>query len=424
MGTEPLYFPPAGSGAVLDRFPRLVSLQAEIERLADTQERLFTPGPTPLPDSVREILSRPALHHRTGEFQTVLARVTAGLMRLFHTRQPVLTLTGSGTAGMEALLVNLARPGEPVAVLSAGKFGERWHAIARAHGLKSLELSRPWGTAFTAEDVAAFLDDEAKSASLLFVTHSETSSGVLHDLPGIAKAARERGKLVVADVITSLGIHPVLFDEWGLAGAVAGSQKGLMLPPGLTFVVLSDAGWERAREGGLPRFYLDLGRARASLNKNSTPFTPSIPLVLALEESIRILEKEGLEKVHARHARHAAACRDAVLALGLELFAEVPSNGVTSVRAPEGKDGEDVVRTLREQAGMRIAGGQEPMKGKLFRLGHMGYYTDRDILDLTAALETALLELGWIDGKRDARNAAKSALALKPGPASPASAAE
>jgi aspartate aminotransferase-like enzyme len=393
---------------------RSAFVQAEIDRLAETQERLFTPGPTPLPDTVREILGRPALHHRTGEFQTVLARVTAGLMRLFDTRQPVLTLTGSGTVGMEALLVNLARPGEPVAVLSAGKFGERWHAIARAHGLKSLELSRPWGTSFTAEDAAAFLDDEAKGVSLLFVTHSETSTGALHDLPGIARVARERGKLVVADIVTSLGVHPVHFDEWGLAGAVAGSQKGIMLPPGLAFVALSEAAWERTREAGLPRFYLDLKRARASLNKNSTPFTPAVPLVLALEESIRLIEKEGIRHIHTRHARHAVACRDAVIALGLELFATVPSNGLTSVRVPEGKDGEEVTRTLREQSGMRIAGGQEPMRGKLFRLGHMGYYKDRDILDLAAALEKALLELGWIDEKCGAQNAAKAALALAP----------
>jgi aspartate aminotransferase-like enzyme len=364
-------------------------------------ERLFTPGPTPLPESVRAILGRPALHHRTSEFQTVLARVTAGLMRIFRTKQPVITLTGSGTLGLEALLANVVQPGETLAVLNAGKFGERWVSIAKPYGIRVVELVKPWGGAFTRDEAAAFLDGDGGAASILCVTHCETSTGALHDLMGIAAAARERGKLVLADVITSLGVHPVEFDAWGLLGAVAGSQKGLMLPPGLAFVALSETGWERAKQAGLPRFYLDLGRARASLNKNSTPFTPAIPLVLALEESVRLLEAEGLDAVHARHARHAEACRAVVRALGLDLFAEAPANGLTAVRAPEGKDGQEVVRVLRETHGMRIAGGQEPMKGRLFRLGHMGHYQDDDIRDLLVALEAAVRELGW-SGATDA----------------------
>ncbi len=359
------------------------------------EERLYTPGPTPLPPSVREALSRPARHHRTAEFQTMLARCTAGLMRLFQTRQPVLTLTGSGTAGMEALVANLASPGETVAVLNAGKFGERWLSIARAYGLKVVELARPWGASFDGDDVLRFLEGEANGAGLLFVTHSETSTGALHDLEGIAAAARQRGKMVVADVITSLGVHPVAFDSWGLGAAVVGSQKGLMLPPGLSAVVLSDPAWERARKASLPRFYLDLSRARASLNKNATPFTPAVPLVAALEESLRLLEDEGLDAVHDRHARHAAACRAAAASLDLALFPERPSNGLTALRPPEGRDGQEIVAALRERHGMRIAGGQEPMKGKLFRLGHMGHYGDADILDLVAALEETAHELGW-----------------------------
>lgn len=361
------------------------------------EERLFTPGPTPLPEPVREVLARPALHHRTNEFQTVLARATAGMMRLFETQQPVISLTGSGTAGMEAALVNLARKDEPVAVLNAGKFGQRWHDLARAYGLESIELTRPWGTAFTGEVVARFLDGEAKHATVLFATHSETSTGTLHDLEGIATAARERGKLVVADVVTSLGVHPLHFDAWGLAAAVSGSQKGVMLPPGLAFVALSAAAWERAKGADLPRFYMDLVRMRGSLNKNSTPFTPSIPLVLALEESIKLIETEGLAAVHRRHERHARACRAAVAAWKLPLFSERPSNGLTAVRAPEDRDAQEVVSTLREQHGMRIAGGQEPMKGRLFRLGHMGHYSDDDIRDLIRATDDTLAKLGWIE---------------------------
>ena len=384
-----------------------------------TEERLFTPGPTPLPPSVRAILGRPILHHRTSDFQTVLARVTAGLMQLFETRQPVLTLTASGSAAMEAAVVNLASPGESVGVLTAGKFGERWSQIARAYGLRVIELTRPWGSAFTAEDAERFFDKEGSEVALVFVTHSETSTGVLHDLPGIAAAARTRGKILVADAITSLGVHPVSFDAWGLGAMVAGSQKGLMLPPGLAFVALSDVAWERARKASLPRFYLDLNRARASLNKNSTPFTPAVPLVLGLEEALRLVEQEGKDAVHARHARHAAACRAAVSAMGLSLFTSSPSNGLTAVRAPDGKDTQEVVTALREKKGMRIAGGQEPMKGKLFRLGHMGHYRDDDIRDLVGALEEILRELGWV-GANDAVARADAVLAstgAKPEPA-------
>jgi aspartate aminotransferase-like enzyme len=334
-------------------------------------------------------------------------------MHLFQTKQPVLTLTAGGSAGMEAVLVNLARPGSTVAVLNAGKFGERWHSIARAYNLRVVEHTLPWGKAFMAKDVGAFLEDEGKGADLLFMTHSETSTGTLHDIEGITAVARDKGVLVVADVVTSLGIHPVEFDRWGLAAAVCGSQKGLMLPPGLCFVALSLAGWDRAQGDGLPRFYLDLNRARASLIKNSTPFTPAIPLVLALEQSLELLEKEGHDAVFARHALHAEACRAAVGALGLKLFSDRPSNGLTAVRTPRGKDGQEVVAALRKEHGMRIAGGQEPMKGKLFRLGHMGYYSDDDIRDLVAALETVLTDLGWTKkgGGADAANAVLSAAA-------------
>ena len=368
-----------------------------------SQERLFTPGPTPIPESVRLILANPIIHHRTNEFQTILARVTAGLMRLFNTRQPVMTLSASGTGGLEAVIANLCSTGDTVAVLNAGKFGERWGKIARAYGLKIVELSGRWGSSFSAADVAAFLDDEAADAALLCVTHSETSTGALSDLEAVAKAARDRGKLVAADVVTSLGVHPVAFDDWGLAAAVAGSQKGLMLPPGAAFVTLSDLAWERAAVSTLPRFSFDLQSARANLNKNSTPFTPPVPLVIALEESIRILEEEGLEEVHARHHRHGAACRAAVNSWGLSLFADNPSNGLTSVRVPEGKDGTEVVTHLRKKYGMRIAGGQAPMKGKLFRLGHMGHYSDSDVLDLIEAVENTLQELEWttVSGARE-----------------------
>jgi len=365
--------------------------------LNQLSERLFTPGPTPLPETVRDILSRPIIHHRTGEFQTVLARVTAALMRVFNTRLPVLALCAGGTGGMEAAICNIASSGDTVAVLNAGKFGERWGKVARAYGLKVVEYTKRWGESFSPEEVAEFLDHDGAEASLLVVTHSETSTGALNDLEGITRIARERGKLVIADVVTSLAVHPIEFDAWGLAAAVAGSQKGLMLPPGLALVALSEAAWDRAKRSDLPKFSYNLTLAKDSLAKNSTPFTPPVPLVLALEESLRLIEDEGLEAVFARHARHARACRNAVTGLGLELFADHPSNGLTAVRVPEDRDGAEVVAHLRERHAMRIAGGQAPMAGRLFRLGHMGHYRDGDIRDLLAALDEVLLELAWVD---------------------------
>ena len=254
-----------------------------------------------------------------------------------------------------------------------------------------------WGESFAPEELDTFLKENAADASVVFLTHSETSTGALNDLQGLAKVCRDRGKMVAVDVVTSLGVHPLEFDAWGLSAAVAGAQKGLMLPPGAAFVTLSEGAWERAKSSTLPRYSLDLQSARAALNKNSTPFTPPVNLVLALEESLKILETEGVDNVHARHARHAQACRAAVKAWGLELFAKNPSNGLTAVRSPEGKDGQEVVTTLREKHGFRIAGGQAPMKGKLFRLGHMGHYADQDILDLIAAADETLQELGWTD---------------------------
>ena len=362
-----------------------------------TQERLFTPGPTPIPPSVLDVLSKPIIHHRTGEFQTILARVTAGLMRLFKTSQPVLTLSASGTGGMEALVVNLSSPGDTVAVLNAGKFGERWGKIARAYELKVVELAKRWGESFTPEDLAAFLEGDAAEADVVFMTHSETSTGALNDLEAIAKVCRDHGKMVVADVVTSLGVHPMEFDSWGVGAAVAGAQKGLMLPPGAAFVVMSEPAWERSKVSTLPRYTLDLESARANLNKNSTPFTPPVNLVRALEESLKIMEQEGLDNVYARHLRHAQGCRAAVAAWGLELFADQPSNGLTAVRALEDRDGQQVVSTLRESYGFRIAGGQAPMKGKLFRLGHMGHYSNQDVLDLLEATDKVLKELEWTD---------------------------
>lgn len=353
-------------------------------------ERLFTPGPTPIPERIRRVLGAPIRHHRTAEFTAQFARVSEGLKPLFGTREPVLTLAASGTGGLEAAFTNIARSDRTVVTVSAGKFGERWTNLARAYRVPVSELSIPYGEACPPERLAAFLDAEPHTVEVVCLTHSETSTGVLHDVAELARVARERGALVLVDAITSLAVHEIRMDEWGLDVVVAGSQKGLMLPPGLAFVALSDRARKSMAESDLPRFYFDLARAAKEAAQGSTPFTPAITLVAGLEEALRMLEEEGLDNVYARHARLAAACREGLGALGLPLYAKVPSNGVTAIGEMEPPMPEQILRGVREQHGLRMTGGQGSMKGKIFRVGHMGAYTDGDIADVVAAVKDVL----------------------------------
>jgi len=355
--------------------------------------RLFTPGPVEIPPRLLAALARPALHHRTEGFRQILSAATQGLIELFGTEGTVVTLGASGSGGMEAAAVNLVEPGTRPLVVEAGKFGERWGKILKAYGVEPEILSYEWGKVADPAEVDARLSKNP--AKVVFFTHSETSTGALHDAQAIAQVARKHGALAVADVVTSLGVHDVQIDRMGIDVAVSGSQKGMMLPPGLAFVALGPKGLAALEGTRLPRFYMDLRKAAASAKDGETPFTPPTALIVALLESLAMMKEEGRAQLVARHEANASATRAAAQALGLSLFAQVPSNAVTAITSPSGIDAGKIVKAMRERHGMVIANGQDKLKGVSFRIGHMGAYDEADILSVVGGLEDALAVSGY-----------------------------
>ena len=359
--------------------------------------RLYTPGPVEVPARIRAALARPALHHRTAGFRAVLAEATRGMAELCGTEGTVVTLAASGSGALEAAVVNLVAPGTRPLVVEAGKFGERWAKILKAYGVDAEVLSFDWGRAADPALVAQRLAARAAGdrAPVVFFTHSETSTGVLHDAEAIARVAREAGALAVADAVTSVGVHDVRMDAMGIDALVTGSQKGLMLPPGLGFVALGPRALEALDAGPrLPRFYLDLRKAAQTANDGDTPFTPATALIVGLVETLAMIREEGRAQVVARHAANAGATRAAAGAMGLALFAERPSNAVTAIGAPAGLSAGTIVKAMRERHGMVIANGQDRLKDVSFRIGHMGAYDMGDILAVVGALEDALAFAG------------------------------
>lgn len=356
--------------------------------------RLFTPGPTEVPDRVRERLSRPLFHHRTEEYRAIQRQAIESLQRLMKTGNPVLLLACSGTGAMEAAVANVTRPGETVIVTSFGKFSARWAEIGRVYGLDVVTVEAPWGETVPPERVARALD-EHPGAGVVFTTHAETSTGVLEDIRGVAEAARERGALVVVDAIASVAADPLETDAWGLDVVVGSSQKGVMTPPGLSFLSVSKEARERVASRKHPVYYFDLGRALDAFAKGDTPWTPPIALVCGLHEALAMIEEEGVEKTIARHHRNAAATRAAVRALGLGVLAAVPAACTTAVVFENG-EAEAVRKRLWETYGIRVAGGQGALKGRVIRLGHLGYCFESDIFALIAALESTLVDLNVV----------------------------
>jgi aspartate aminotransferase-like enzyme len=356
--------------------------------------QLMAPGPTPVPSQVLLAMAAPVIHHRTPEYDALFREVRAGLGRLFQTAHDVVTLTCSGTGAMEAAVASTLSAGDTVAVIKAGKFAERWAELARAYGIRVVELSAPFGHTVEPERLAELLRREPELAAVL-VQHSETSTGVLHDVRAYAELTRRTNTLLVVDAVSSLGIVDLPMDAWGVDVVVAGSQKGLMLPPGLAFCALNERAWARTGTSTLPRFYFDLPAERKFMLKGEARFTPAVSLMVGLREVIKILDVEGLPSVFARHDRLARATRAGVEALGLSLFARAtPSPAVTAVVAPAGVDSEKIVAAYAEEHNVTIAGGQGEMKGQLFRLGHMGYATEPDVVIALAALEQILAGLG------------------------------
>ncbi len=341
---------------------------------------LFTPGPTQLPAEVLEAMARPIIHHRTDEYRTQFLEMTRLLAEHLGTAQPVLTLACSGSGAMEAAAANVLSPGDEAIVVEGGKFGDRWRVICEAYGVTPRMVSVPWGRVATVEQAEAALAAHPKS-KVLFLTHSETSTGVLFPANEIARAAKARGVSTVVDAITSYGVYDLHFDTSDLDG--------------LGFVCFSPRGWALAEKARLPRYYFNLLKARSELERGDTPFTPAITLVLAARAAALLIAKEGRAMIFERHQRNADATRRAAKALGLTLFAEVPSNTLTAVTVPEGVDGGAVMKTMEHRYGVKIAGGQNQLKGKILRLGHIGYYDEGDVLRLVGAFESALLDHGY-----------------------------
>jgi aspartate aminotransferase-like enzyme len=375
---------------------------------AAVKTRVFTPGPVEIPTRVLRALSQVPPHHRTEVFRDALKRLTADLRWLHGTEGELFLLSASGTGAMEAAVVNLMAPGERALVPSAGKFGDRWANILEAYGVPHEKIAFEWGTAIDPGTVADALEKDP-SIRAVFTTHSETSTGTVHDLEAIAKITRARGTLLVVDGITSVGVHPLPQDAWGVDVVVCGSQKGMMVPPGIGTVSL--APWASGAIEGKrqPRFYWDLVKARKGLATGETPFTPPVSLALALQEAVDMIREEGLDEVHTRHRQLAHAMQAGAKALGLRLFSSRPAHSVTSLLPPEGMDAGAIVKRLREVHGIYVAGGQDHLKGRIFRVGHMGQYDLPDIHLVLGALEECLIALGAPAPKASVIEAARAA---------------
>ena len=354
---------------------------------------LITPGPTPVPPEVAAAMARPLIHHRSPDFKVLLEQTLAQLRRAFATEQEVLLFAGSGTSAMESAVANLLSPGEDVLVASAGNFGDRWTKIARAYGIEPRIHAQPWGEALDPAAVAG----QAHGAVAVYITHSETSTGVVHDVRAIAEALRPTGALLVVDAVSSLGGVVLAMDEWGVDVVVSGSQKALMTPPGLAFVAASERAWAISERAALPRFTLDWRLTRDSQEKVQTPFTPPITLVAGLNAALAMIEADGPENVWARNRLLGRATREGAKALGLELFSpdDDSSSMVTAVQMPDGVDGQEVYGLLRDRFGVVLAGGHGRLRGKVIRIGHMGYMNRFDIITALSALELVLGDLGY-----------------------------
>jgi serine---pyruvate transaminase len=354
---------------------------------------LITPGPTPIPPEVAEAMARPLIHHRSPDFKVLLEQTLRRLANVFATSTQPLMFAGSGTSAMESAVANLLSPGDAALVASAGNFGERWLKICRAYGIEPAHHAQPWGERLDPAAIAA----RAAGCSAVFVTHSETSTGVVHDVRAIAEAVRPTGAVLVVDAVSSLGGVELATDEWGVDVVVSGSQKALMTPPGLAFASISARAWELAERSTSPRFSLDWRISRDAQAALSTAFTPPVTLVAGLNAALGLIEAEGAAAAWERNRQLAGAVRAGVKALGLELFSpdDDSSSMVTAVRLPDGVDGQKLYALLRDRFGVVLAGGQGPLRGAIIRIGHMGYMNRFDMITALSALELALAEMGY-----------------------------
>jgi aspartate aminotransferase-like enzyme len=357
--------------------------------------RLLTPGPTPVPEETLLEMAKPAFYHRSSAFHKVLGEVLADLQAVFCTTNPIVPLTCSGTGALEAALVNAVPAGKKVICLSAGRFGERWKNICAAFGIEPVVLSAPWGRAVDPEELRRALA-EHPDAMAVCATLSETSTGVGHDIEAFGKIVANTGAVLIVDAISGLGAMECHTDAWDIDICCAGSQKALMMPPGLAFLSVSDKAWTAIDNNPSPRsFYFDLKKARAKLATNGTSFTPALTLIRALRLSLKRMLAEGMDNIWKRQARYAAAARAGFHAMGLEIFPNPPNNALTVVKTPENIDSSALLERLEKEYGLKLANGQDALKGKVIRLGHMGYIDQFDILTGLAGVELVLHEMGY-----------------------------
>ncbi len=359
---------------------------------------LRIPGPTPCPEDVLKACGRQMINHRGPEFADMIAKSTAKLQKLCSTEHDFYIMTASGTGVMEAAIVNTLSPGDKVLNVSVGVFGDRFGQIAEAYGAKITSLKVEWGKGADPQEVAAALKADPDFKAVL-ITHNETSTGVTNKLGDIAKAIRQVRPdiLILVDAISSLGAVPLPIDEWDLDVVVTGSQKGWMVPPALGFVVFGPRAWQAYEKATMPRFYFDVGKARDYLARGQTPWTPAVSVFFGLEPALEKLEAEGMENVFARHHRVAEVARKGVKSLGLKMFSDesVASDTISAVKVPEGVDGVKLVKTMREEHGVVLAGGQTTLAGKIFRIGHLGWVNESEVQAVIDELRAALPKLGY-----------------------------
>jgi len=359
------------------------------------KQRLLTPGPTPVPEETLLELARPMIFHRTPEFRKILAEVLEDLQYVFRTKNKVVPLTSSGTGGLEAAIANCLPAGSKAICLIAGRFGERWRNLCKAFNIEAVSVTVPYGHAVQPEQLARALADHPDALAVCS-TLSETSTGVGHDIAAFGKLTAGKPALLLVDAISGLGAMECRTDEWNIDICVTGSQKALMLPPGLAFLSVSDKAWKAIDNNPNPRtYYFDLKKARASLENSDTPFTPAHTLIRALRVSLKRIREEGIENIWSRQARTAAAARAGFQALGLELFASRPADGLTVVKMPAGIDSTVLLGKLEKQYGMKLANGQDRLKGKIIRLAHMGYIDQFDVLAALSGVELVLQQMGY-----------------------------
>lgn len=356
---------------------------------------LLAPGPTQVSPEVLLAMAQPILHHRAPEFAKILERVKQDLKWLYQTQNDVLIIASSGTGGMEGSVTNFLSPGDKALFVNSGKFGERWGKICAAYGVKAEEIKVEWGYAVKPEQIKAALQKDP-SIKAVFTQANETSTGVAHPIREIGEVVKAfEGTLMVVDAVSAMGVFDIQTDTWGLDVVVTGSQKAMALPPGLAFVSVSEKAWRQSEKAKNAKFYFNFKKEREGLAKNQTAYTPAVSLIVGLDQSLRMLKEEGLQNVFARQGLLAKATREAMKGLGLSLFPkEYPSDAVTAIEAPQGYDGQAIYKDLRVKYGITAAGGQDQLKGKVFRIATMGYMDTFDIITAVAAVEMVLKGMG------------------------------